>query len=270
MSYEFRVSTKIVLDEGKQQDIIDDIQDLSKKHKLGPFISGLIKYIWDKPGFAKELQNKILGNEVSVTPSRDKFFFDVKQRISELEDKLDKLNDISVQLLACQSMGNKLGLERKIENQVLSSFILKNQVEKLQKELGLNSDLKFKNDVDNVKEFADNIVEYIIQTYVKEFEALKSLVAEKIEVKVVSNNGEVKAYTENKEVSVIREREEVTEKRIKPVHEVKEEVKQEIKKEPIKEVKKEKKEVFKEVDLLGSNSSGFTDDVSFLDMFCGS
>ena len=166
MLEKIRVTCDLALDDARDADIIETIRELARSRKLGGLMSGIMKYAFDDKERAEKLIRVLTDGKRTFSPNRDEFFEYIRSQVREMAEKVNEMYKMNVQLLSAFSFGKKLGLEKKAENMTLANFMLEKQLTDLSKALGVEmTDAYDSNKVKDAREYADDIVEYIINTY---------------------------------------------------------------------------------------------------------
>lgn len=178
-----RLDSTLVLDDEKEKDIIDSMQAMKMNHTSGKFITALIRVAFDNPEIFKECINsttdahsileKLTGTqELSI---REAYFKKLNDKTADTKKKVDDIYDMAMKMYILSQMGKELNLEDKSSNLLLASFILEKQVKELEDIVGspLKSDQFASNKLADKKKFADDTLEYIIETYSGIYEELK-------------------------------------------------------------------------------------------------
>lgn len=169
--YEKKLGCTISFDKNKEKDIIDKIEYLLSRHKLGWFISNLIRIAFDSPYSleSKAELNKLFKeiNENDMLLDRKRFFEKLAKEIEEMRHKIDEIYDMSLKMMLLAQFGKQLGLEKKAENTMAAQFILQKQINDLCETLGISTlnNVYASDKVKNVKKYADEVMEYILTAY---------------------------------------------------------------------------------------------------------
>ena len=197
---QIRLNSVISLEEEQEKDIIELVERLNASHKMGEFITVLLRVASDCPEILEKRKGRYESGEVTraihkqgMSSARAELVKEYVNMIVEMRNKVDYIYDETLKLGATIEAGNRLGVSGKLENLVLANFVLRKQIEDLQTKLGFGGYGQFKADVvgDYLKK-VDDIMEYIITTYASEFSELKSIVQVKtdtVDKPVESNRG---------------------------------------------------------------------------------
>lgn len=185
-----RFGSTLTFDSDTEKDIIKVMEHLNATHATGKFISNLIRVALDNPEILDRTSHHIEKGavlkkieELNLSCNRYKFFNDINKEIEAMKKKVDKVYELSLKNYTLAQMGKHLGLEDKANNTLLAGFVLEKQLKELQDTLGITLGMSaFESGklVETHKK-ADDILEYIIETYDSLVNELKS----KFEVQTV-------------------------------------------------------------------------------------
>lgn len=204
-----KVSSNLPFDEEQEQDIIKYLEKLQDSHKIGQFLATVVRAAYDCPELlsmnednastgptAKQIQ------DLGMAPSRYQFFKSVTKEVSDMKDKVDKIYDMVLKTYELALMGKHLALEDKSKNEILANFILQKQLKDLQDALGvqLTSSVFASNKTQDVEKLANEVLEYIINSYDSVISELKDTVASQpvIVQQVQATNNDNTAANSNK------------------------------------------------------------------------
>ena len=175
MEHHIRLGSVLSFDEQKEADIIKVIEYLNSSHKTGQFMSNLIRIAFDCPEI---LSRNASGNletgervkaieQLGFSDTRKAFINAVTKEVSDMKSKVDKVYDMTLKLYTLAQMGNRLGIEDKTKNLMISQFIIEKQLQELQTLLGvtLQDNIYASNKAANTEKIADEALEYIIESY---------------------------------------------------------------------------------------------------------
>lgn len=169
-----RLGSMLSFDEEQEKDIIDVINNLNSRHKMGQFVSSLIRIALENPEMLNykdgRYENGAILNQMEklgISYDRAVFFNKVTKEVNDMKNKVDKMYDMVMNMYILSQMGKHLGLEEKSENMLTANFLLEKQVKELQDTLGvgLNSSLFASNKTEDTKKRAEDALEYILNTY---------------------------------------------------------------------------------------------------------
>ena len=177
----FRVT--ISFDENKEKDIIKTMEDLADKRQLGVVLSNLIRTAYDN-----NLKNGGLKN-VPTSPLsavRQRFFDKLIKEVQSQDKKIDSIYSMCEDLYGLARANKALGLEGKVDNLMLSQFVMQRQQSRLKEILGEDgaAHLYASDRLLNEREKADKVWEYIAEVYLEMISELKPLLFKEIEIPV--------------------------------------------------------------------------------------
>lgn len=200
-----KLVANLTFDENKELDIVNMINYLNSHHKTGQFLSGLIRLAMDCPDIIMKNTN----GEIDMGQSMKKITVDGistirKDFMNNLNSKVDKLwghvtdiRKMALQVYTLAQMNKFVGIEAKSENTLRASFVLEKQLSDLQRSLGtLLNDKQFIDErLKESKEFSDETLEYIINTYdgivseiKNQFSTVSTMVSQVTESRPVETN----------------------------------------------------------------------------------
>lgn len=185
-----RLGSAISFDEEKEADIINKVEFLLSKHKLGDFIGNLLRVTLESPDKldSRDKLNKSLEEiaEYGMTYDRYKFFTDVSKSIEDLKNKVDSMYEMNMKLMCLAQFGKHIGLEAKTNNSLMAQFVLEKQLEDITNKLGVAhvKHVFSSNKILETEEKAKDVLEYIIETYDSIVSEIQSNIFKEIELKV--------------------------------------------------------------------------------------
>lgn len=170
-----KLVANLTFDENKELDIVNMINYLNSHHKTGQFLSGLIRLAMDCPDIIMKNTN----GEIDMGPSMNKitvdgistirrdFMNNLNSKVDKLWEQVTDIRKMALQIYTLAQMNKFVGIEAKSENTLRASFVLEKQLSDLQRSLGtLLNDKQFIDErLKKSKEFSDETLEYIINTY---------------------------------------------------------------------------------------------------------
>ena len=181
-----RFGSQLTFDEDKEKDIIDTIDTLNSSHKMGQFMSNLIRLAFDNPEIlrvgADGLEKQAMLQQVEssgMSVSRQRFMSGVTSEISDMKKKVDEVYNMVFKLYTLALMNKHLEIENKSDNSLRATFVLERQLRQLQDSLGVNiGDAVYESDkVTDVHARAEDCLEYIIEAYDGIIDEMKQAIA---------------------------------------------------------------------------------------------
>lgn len=181
-----RFGSQLTFDEDKEKDIIDTIDSLNSSHKMGQFMSNLIRLAFDNPEIlrvgANGLEKQAMLQQVEssgMSVNRQRFMSGVASEISDMKKKVDEVYNMVFKLYTLALMNKHLEIEKKSDNSLRATFVLERQLRQLQSSLGVNiSDAVYESDkINDVHARAEDCLEYIIEAYDGILDEMKQAIA---------------------------------------------------------------------------------------------
>lgn len=214
-----RLGSTLVFDSEQEKDIFDRVEYLSNRHKLGEFISNLIRVAFDSPRALESRERLIEAltgiEKYGVTENRFNDISVIKQEIDLARAKIDMIYDMCLKLFTLARMGKRIGLEDRTKNILRAQFLVENELNKLTSKVGIGHLMnEFESTrVSSIEEKVNDIVEYIIESY----DGIVNEIKEDTNMSSLSNTSEDVSESIEKE-----EKAEQREERIKVVPIIKE------------------------------------------------
>ena len=183
----------------KEKYIIDALEKLNSSNALGDYMEALVRLTMDNPediGRNPEFLAKV--KSFGLTPVAKHHYDECRQATAEMKRKVDAIYDMCLKMLTLCQFGKMLGIEDKAQNSARAQFILEKQLNEFMYNLGIDNVSAFEScKITNIKDKADDILEYIINTYDGIVQEIK---AEQGQVRVVSvENTDRQPKVENKD-----------------------------------------------------------------------
>ena len=135
--YKVKVIATLSVDNKKETDLLDFINNLRDRHKLGEFVTAAMRVCWEHPEYLEG--SGYVSDTRGMTQERTKFIRDISEQITVLHRRVDKMYEMVYQLKVLALMNKRLGLEQRVENSMRAIFILQRQIDELGNLLGVNS-----------------------------------------------------------------------------------------------------------------------------------
>lgn len=173
-THNVRLGCQLVFDEEQEKDIIDAVHELTSSHKLGQFISNVLRLAFDNPEVIEVKNGKTHKGTVlkameacGLTYDRNKYINQLNREIMQLKKKVDSIYEMSMKMYMLGLMNKHIGIEQKADNMMQASFILEKQLRDIQNKLGVSklSDVYASNKLDRAHDLADEAMEFIIEAY---------------------------------------------------------------------------------------------------------
>jgi len=148
-AYEIRAVTKLVLDDEKEKDIIKEINSLVEHRKFGNYITNLLRFAADHREDLEDLGFD--GESRGKTDTRKQMYREFNDQIVELKNKVDAVFDMALAMKAAMEVGKVTALESQVDNVVAAQVVLRTQLSKLRRSIGLEFEYVFDGDNGIVK-----------------------------------------------------------------------------------------------------------------------
>lgn len=163
--YKIKLGSVLSLDSVQEKDLVDQLEDLRSRHKLGEYITLCIRACYEKPNILRDMRDSL--GYTGIHKDREEFFRDVSSQVKEMQDKINSIYDMAFTMYTMVQCGKRIGLEEKADNAILSSFLLKRQLDKIVADLGISVEKFNWSGADNrvTQDKADKVVELLIESY---------------------------------------------------------------------------------------------------------
>ena len=172
---QFRVT--ITLDSKKDQDILEQLEQMAEKHQIGAFMSNLVRKAFDNStpsSFSDAMTFGTLGEQTN----RARFFKEVAGAIRDQDSRIDEIYSMCKDLYVQARANKALGLEKKAETLMVAQFVLQRQQDRIREILG-EKDIGHvyeSNKLLKIEEQTEKTWEYIAETYADMLAEIKEAV----------------------------------------------------------------------------------------------
>lgn len=173
MTYKCKLNATFTLDEKLEVDIINTVENLKSKHKLGEYTSALYRVAANNPDVARLVKAELGGS----LNSRDTFFNSIQTEMSNCRADIDLINSELVKIKSALLYGNRIGLTGKTDNLAISITSVERHLNKLKKSLNGNLGLRSDSDkgVNDLNEIALEVFDMLdemipVDQYVKDMQ----------------------------------------------------------------------------------------------------
>lgn len=192
-----RLASTLTFDEQQEADIINIIEAFSASHKMGAFLSCLLRVAFENPEVVVCKDGKYEPGVLVETierlgksPTRHNYMNEINKKVLDMQVKVDKMYEMCLRIYTMVEMGKRLGIEKKAENAMLAQFTIEQQLGQLKKTLGVDCQtLPFaSNKLEGADKRANEILDYIISCYEPIINELKkeiSVSTKEVEVPIV-------------------------------------------------------------------------------------
>lgn len=141
-----RLSSMLTFDENQEADIIKIVEQFTSSHRMGEFLSNLIRVAVENPEILDVKNGKYetgaiikLMEKLGKSPTRHTYMNDINKKILDMQTKVDTIYDMCLKMYTMLEMGKRLGAHQKTENLILSEFVIEQQINNLKRVLGVDS-----------------------------------------------------------------------------------------------------------------------------------
>lgn len=189
-----RLASMLSFDEQQEADIIKLIEAFNSSHRMGEFLSNLLRVAVENPELVVAKDGKYdtgaiikVMEKIGKSPTRHNYMQEINKKVFDMQTKIDEVYDMCLKMYTMAEMGKQLGFEKKTENMILAQFVAEQQLGQLKKTLGVDcANVPFlANRIANYKDRAAGTLEYIISCYEPIINELKNeLKIKEIEIPV--------------------------------------------------------------------------------------
>ena len=189
-----RLASMLSFDEQQEADIIKLIEAFNSSHRMGEFLSNLLRVAVENPEMVVAKDGKYdtgavikVMEKIGKSPTRHNYMQEINKKVLDMQVKVDAVYDMCLKMYTMAEMGKQLGFEKKTENMILAQFVAEQQLGQLKKTLGVDcANVPFlANRIANYKDRAAGTLEYIISCYEPIINELKNeLKIKEIEIPV--------------------------------------------------------------------------------------
>lgn len=164
-----KISTYVELDDIKEKDLIELIQNITLNRQLSTFATNCIKLVMENPELLNNCYNS--GGKKLMISSREAFFAEMREKMKAIEDNQMFLMKEVRKLEDFIRLSKMLGIEEKVDNLACAQFIIRRKIKEYNKQLGrLGADLildrrSVEKDIIALTEDSDDFVEFVIEHY---------------------------------------------------------------------------------------------------------
>lgn len=205
-----KISTYVELDDIKEKDLIELIQNITLNRQLSTFATNCIKLVMENPELLNNCYNS--GGKKLMISSREAFFAEMREKMKAIEDNQMFLMKEVRKLEDFIRLSKMLGIEEKVDNLACAQFIIRRKIKEYNKQLGrLGADLildrrSVEKDIIALTEDSDDFVEFVIEHYDGVINELKKMTTINVPVAMPISSPEV---TEKETPELVEKTEEV-------------------------------------------------------------
>lgn len=160
-----KLGATLSFDMEKERDILQHLDKLKSRHRLGEFISQCLRLVFENRELAEKCGLNL--DRYGLSDNRKKFFEAVHTEIERMNTKIDDIYDMAYKTYTLAQFNKKIGLEDKSKNVLQAQFLLQKQMREMCKVLGVDdfSQLYSSNKMYNLEKNVDETLEFIINFY---------------------------------------------------------------------------------------------------------
>lgn len=169
--YEVRLGAKLVLDDAIEMDLINVAERLNSTRKMSEFVTSLFRVACDsinKYSNADADKFNSMVNMIShmgVSKERSDYFKSLNEELVKMKAKVDEIYDMALKTYSLAQINKMNGLAGKSENTALAQFALQKQIRDIEHSIGAYIGAYESDKLIDMKKKADDIIEYIIESY---------------------------------------------------------------------------------------------------------
>lgn len=155
----------LTFDSEKDKDMIDLVNELKSRHKLGKYLNALIGLVQEREDLQEELRSQFEDEQTS----RQKFFDGVREEVNQLVEDNKVIREELIELKAALKYGDSVGLLGKVENVELGN--LNNLMHMREMSKKLNGNIQA-NIIEEEKELIDRTVDKVVDRVIEELRGI--------------------------------------------------------------------------------------------------
>lgn len=171
MDYKVKLGATLSFNLGLERDMVEQIERLKAKHKLGEFISNSLRIVFENPELL-EKQGASL-EKFGLTDNRKKLNDAINIEIGRIRDRVNKTYQMAYELYSLAKFNKQLNIYDSSKNILASQFILNKQIEDLKSLLGVTC-IEQPANLHKVDSSVDDVLEYILLCHSDIVDELKS------------------------------------------------------------------------------------------------
>lgn len=182
-----KLGATLSFDNEKERDILQHLDKLKSRHRLGEFISQCLRVVFENKELAESCGLRI--ERYGLTDNRKKFFDAVRTETDRMNKKIDEIYDMAYKTYTLAQFNKKIGLEEKSKNLLQAQFLLQKQMREMCKILGVSdiAQIYESNKMYNLEKNVDETLEFIINFYDGVVNELKENINQRVYVTTTEN-----------------------------------------------------------------------------------
>ena len=168
---EVRLGAKLILEDTMEADLIAVADRLNSSRRMSEFMTTLFRLACDNIKFYsngnEQEYTKIIDMiaDAGVGKERAEYFGQMESKVKEMQDKINSIYDIALKTYSLSQANKMNGLGGKSENIALAQFALQKQMRDIEEITGVKLGAYESGKLTDMKRKADDILEFIIESY---------------------------------------------------------------------------------------------------------
>lgn len=171
MGYKVKLGATLSFNLGLERDMVEQIESLKAKHKLGEFISNSLRIVFENPELLEKYNLSL--EKYGLTDNRKKLNDAINIELGRLGNKIEKTYQMAYEVYSLAKFNKQLNIHDTARNILASQFILNKQIEDLKSLLGVTC-IDQPVNLHKVDKSIDDILEYILLCHSDIVDELKS------------------------------------------------------------------------------------------------
>ena len=171
MDYKVKLGATLSFNLGLERDMVEQIESLKAKHKLGEFISNSLRIVFENPELLEKYNLSL--EKYGLTDNRKKLNDAINIELGRLGNKIEKTYQMAYEVYSLAKFNKQLNIHDTARNILASQFILNKQIEDLKSLLGVTC-IDQPVNLHKVDKSIDDILEYILLCHSDIIDELKS------------------------------------------------------------------------------------------------
>lgn len=171
MDYKVKLGATLSFNLGLERDMVEQIESLKAKHKLGEFISNSLRIVFENPELLEKYNLSL--EKYGLTDNKKKLNDAINIELGRLGNKIEKTYQMAYEVYSLAKFNKQLNIHDTARNILASQFILNKQIEDLKSLLGVTC-IDQPVNLHKVDKSIDDILEYILLCHSDIVDELKS------------------------------------------------------------------------------------------------
>lgn len=168
---EVRLGAKLILEDTMEADLIAVADGLNSSRRMSEFMTTLFRLACDNIKFYSHGNEQEYAKmidmiaDTGVGKERTEYFGKMESKVKEMQDKINSIYDIALKTYSLSQANKMNGLGGKSENIALAQFALQKQMRDIEEITGVKLGAYESGKLTDMKRKADDILEFIIESY---------------------------------------------------------------------------------------------------------